>query len=591
MKQKVNLQALKGAAAAQIKNLTEVVQRDKLRSFLSAKVAAAPASPKISQVQSLIPKDHAHSLLTASLATFLLHVEGRIAAFVGQGFYTIGPCGEENLACLGLLANEKDAFSLHYRHLAATIGRQLQQKNAIESVLLDRARGYTVSQQDKVTGGRHCAQGGGAYDFYVTSTLASQAPTAVARGLGFSLAQQTLKTVAPMLSLSTEGTVTDFQAEKLQGLGKFEKDAVSVVSVGDGSVNNNLFLSALNFADYASFRGFKCPTLFVISDNDICISLRNYQYLQHFLTHKVSEETFLKAKYCDGMDINDVYAKTKEALADVRAERKPGILVIRNLPRRFGHAATDRQSAYLTNDEISRAADRNPIERTVDMLLEANLTTAEAVLEEFTFLEAKVQEAFEVAANEEKTTTREDARRNTFAPLLPKQELVSAYPALNPADQLALAGAKRKKIHTMRENMNQVYHELLQLFPQTVYVGEDVRHGGYYLVTEGLHDKYGHRVQDIPPDETMLTALGMGYSQCGMLPIVEFPYSKCTANCLLTFRCFLYHRLFFHSVLCRSRLWSRHVLRKYLDALVHEWGPAEWNATSVARFRSWCVWR
>ena len=43
--------------------------------------------------------------------------------------------------------------------------------------------------------------------------------------------------------------------------------------MGDGSVNNAHFLSSLNMAQYAEFRGFKCPLVFAISDNNLSISL------------------------------------------------------------------------------------------------------------------------------------------------------------------------------------------------------------------------------------------------------------------------------------------------------------------------------
>tara|TARA_R110002050_G_scaffold270974_1_gene414068 strand:- start:262 stop:441 length:180 start_codon:yes stop_codon:yes gene_type:complete len=49
---------------------------------------------------------------------------------------------------------------------------------------ISSARSYCVSKQDPVTGGRHCALGGGVNDFYVTSTIASQGPQAVGRALG-----------------------------------------------------------------------------------------------------------------------------------------------------------------------------------------------------------------------------------------------------------------------------------------------------------------------------------------------------------------------------------------------------------------------
>ena len=59
-----------------------------------------------------------------------------------------------------------------------------------------------------------------------------------------------------------------------------------------------------------------------------------------------------------------------------------------------------------------------------------------------------------------------------------------------------------------------------------MYIGEDVQHGGYYLVTEGLHKKHNYRVCDFPPDETTLVGAAMGYSQVGLRPILEIPYAK-----------------------------------------------------------------
>ena len=58
-------------------------------------------------------------------------------------------------------------------------------------------------------------------------------------------------------------------------------------------------------------------------------------------------------------------------------------------------------------------------------------------------------------------------------------------------------------------------------------VGEDVEHGGYYLVTEGLAKKHSsYRVRDYPPDETTLLGSAMGLAQAGLLPVVEvgIPY-------------------------------------------------------------------
>lgn len=44
-----------------------------------------------------------------------------------------------------------------------------------------------------------------------------------------------------------------------------------------------------------------------------------------------------------------------------RSKSRPSLLLFQNVPRRFGHAATDRQTAYMTNEEIQSSAERDPL--------------------------------------------------------------------------------------------------------------------------------------------------------------------------------------------------------------------------------------
>ena len=98
----------------------------------------------------------------------------------------------------------------------------------IDDILLDRARGFTVSKLDPVTGGLHCAIGGGAHDYVVTSTLASQCPPAVGRALGIGLVN------------GLDQTESKYHRSNVAS------KPISYVSLGDGSVNNAHFLSAAN---------------------------------------------------------------------------------------------------------------------------------------------------------------------------------------------------------------------------------------------------------------------------------------------------------------------------------------------------------
>ena len=46
------------------------------------------------------------------------------------------------------------------------------------------------------------------------------------------------------------------------------------------------------------------------------------------------------------------------------------------------------------------------------------------------------------------------------------------------------------ELNSMRKHMTRLYDELLSTYDDVVYIGEDVQHGGYYLVTEGLAEKH-----------------------------------------------------------------------------------------------------
>jgi TPP-dependent pyruvate/acetoin dehydrogenase alpha subunit len=90
---------------------------------------------------------------------------------------------------------------------------------------------------------------------------------------------------------------------------------VSYVSVGDGSVNNAHFLTALNLAKYAQHRSFKCPIILSISDNNKCISLEGFKWIQKFVAN-----SGVKYFIADGTDISSVYTQSKAAVDYARCK-------------------------------------------------------------------------------------------------------------------------------------------------------------------------------------------------------------------------------------------------------------------------------
>jgi 2-oxoisovalerate dehydrogenase E1 component len=452
--------------------------------------------------------------IQAGFCTNLLHTQSRIASLLGEGFYTIGPCGEEMLSAVGANLRQTDAVALHYRHLSTQLGRQLNSgERTAEDILLDRARGYTCSIADPATGGAHCAIGGGAHDFLVTSTLASQSPPAVGRALGGQLANQ--------LNLQSSNPSTL----------PFPSDFVSYVSLGDGSVNNAHFITAGNMAEYAVHRNIKCPVVFGISDNDRCISLRGYGWLQKFLDSRFGKmQTF----HADGRNLLDVHYQSDQAIAYSRRTGKPSIIVYSNIARRFGHAATDRQAAYLDQEEIDAAEAADVLEGACAQAVGAGVISYAELLQMFEGLEGATVAAFDTAAEETKLGSlgRDELNRRANAALVDVPNTAAEESAGGDAEAAKKPLGRRSGRLLMRKAMNNVISEALEQGVigagdrRVVYLGEDVEHGGYYLVSDGLKKKFPLQVRDFPPDETGLMGAAIGFAQAGLIPVVEIPYAK-----------------------------------------------------------------
>ena len=500
----------------EIRMLPEFQARQKLSEFLLSRPTTIHQEIKPKQYEYKMSEKQVCMALDAAMATFHLHVESRIASLCGKGFYTIGPCGEELLSSAGLVFDKKDTVALHYRHLGISLARQLACNNhhlstqtinnsMLSGLLLDRARGHTVSLNDPVCGGVHCALGSNPNsstyenDYVVTSTLASQCSPAVGRALGFALTNNTKR--------------------------------VSFVTIGDGSIHNAHFLSSLNLAQHATYRNLKCPVIFGISDNGLSISYKTHQYTQHFLSSSFLNKN-IPVYTADATDMWDVYDKTMQANKYSKTYSAPSILHYTNITRQFGHAATDRQSAYLTHEEISYMAQSNVLTQAILQAVSKDNDyniTYDYLQKRFEQIQQQTINAFNIAVQEPKITSRSSMIERLSPPLVPVPALPSHLQkeCTYLQEQQSQSTKTKKNVDVMRKHMTRIITETMEQDENVVYIGEDVRHGGYYLVTDQISNKVeNHRIIDFPPDETTLLGAGLGLSQVGLTPIVEIPYSK-----------------------------------------------------------------
>jgi 2-oxoisovalerate dehydrogenase E1 component len=443
-----------------------------------------------------------------------------------------------------------------------------------------------VSVHDPVTGGVHCSIGSRqnhqrsqqqsrrttGNDYIVTSTLASQCPSAVGRALAYSL-------VVPQQSINDDDNTHDdddpSQSSSISSLSSSISLSrpISFVSVGDGSVHHSHFWSAFHLARHARHtKHIHCPIVFAISDNGLSISYNTGNYVNTLFRH----DPLIPYYPVNGNNILDVYTQTQQAVDYARKYQAPVMIHYTDLIRRFGHAATDRQSAYLSLDDITKALHSTVVEDAIQQLMNeltyhittttATTTTTEesnhdevftyhSVLQRYYIIEQMTVTAFTQAMNEPKINRQPAMDRLFSVPSSPRRrdtrphiQIISTnkQPVMNDKDSsinmkeevsnqnpelflrhLHHHQPSSEKLQVMRKHMTRVIAEVMEADKSVVYIGEDVEHGGYYLVTDGLRKRFGaQRVIDFPPDETSLLGAAMGMSQMGLTPIVEIPYAK-----------------------------------------------------------------
>lgn len=179
----------------------------------------------------------------------------------------------------------------------------------------------------------------------------------------------------------------------------------------------------------------------------------------------------------------------------------------------------------MTTEEIAREAEKNPLMNACNLAISSGVMTSnELVTWTETYINI-IENAFDVAAEEPKINSVEVLIHCNSKPEVKtacKGPIVKfRYPFIK---ETSSSGVGSKD--AMRKHMTRVFDELLQDNKDVVYIGEDVEHGGYNLVTDGLAAKYPNRVQDFPPDETSIVGAGVGFSQLGLVLIVEILYAN-----------------------------------------------------------------
>jgi pyruvate dehydrogenase E1 component alpha subunit len=145
-----------------------------------------------------------------------------------------------------------------------------------------------------------------------------------------------------------------------------DTDEVTLCTFGDGASNQGTFGETLNLAAL-----WRLPVVFMVTNNQFGMGTSLGRHSAVTDLQRKGESLGVPGVRCDGMDVLDTHRVVADAVARVRAERRP--LLIEAVTYRFrGHSMADPEE-YRTKDEVAAWRERDPIETFAAHLVEQGL--------------------------------------------------------------------------------------------------------------------------------------------------------------------------------------------------------------------------
>ncbi len=298
-------------------------------------------------------------------------------------------------------------------------------------------------------------------------------------------------------------------------------DAVTYVSVGDGTTSEGEFWESLNTASNG-----RLPVVYLIEDNGYAISVPvEVQTPGGDISRLVEGFPHLKVFRVDGTDLLASLETMEAAVAYARSGEGPAF-VHAKVTRPYSHSLSDDERLYKTAEERAREAARDPIKRTAEHLLEQGLATRDQLDAIHADVDREINEATDTALVAEKPA-RDTAGLYVYSPDV--DVTASAWESTPSTDG---------KPDTMVAAINRTLHDEMRANPRIVVFGEDVADasreralaevtgkGGVFKVTHGLQREFGgQRVFNSPLAEANIVGRATGMATRGLKPVVEIQF-------------------------------------------------------------------
>jgi 2-oxoisovalerate dehydrogenase E1 component len=303
--------------------------------------------------------------------------------------------------------------------------------------------------------------------------------------------------------------------------GGASSDEITVVTSGDGATSEGEFWEALNVACLKQL-----PVLFLIEDNGYAISVPiEAQTAGGSISKLVEGFPSLHRVEVDGTDFLASYRAMKEAVAWCREGRGPA-LVHAHVVRLYSHSLSDDERLYKTRAERQAEADRDPVIRFPQWLIEQGLLERQRLQLIVHEIDEEVHDATHRALRDEPPAA-DTALRHLYS------ETVDPT-----SDEFHCEPRFRGQPMTMVDLINATMREEMRRNPNILVFGEDVADasreqnlaevkgkGGVFKVTGGLQREFGPaRSFNTPIAEASIVGRAIGMAVCGLKPVAEIQF-------------------------------------------------------------------
>ena len=193
-----------------------------------------------------------------------------------------------------------------------------------------------------------------------------------------------------------------------------DDDSIVVCTFGDASSNHSTACGSFNAAALSDYQNLPCPVLFVCEDNGIGISVRTPH---RWIEQRFAPNPGLKYFAANGLDLLECYRVAKEVVEYVRKTRLPTFLHIK-LVRLLGHAGSDVERLYRSQQEIESLEATDPLLRAATLVNQLGLMTSDDIEKLYESTRQEVLALAKEAVRHEQIQSAEDVV-SVLAPLDP----------------------------------------------------------------------------------------------------------------------------------------------------------------------------